>query len=339
MTEVDIKIPVAAPKKRDRRAKIVSGSETTYPLNVDVDDRRGRKPRGGKLVRPIQDAHEIANKPHNIILHLKCKMEDLIEFTRGNPNSYDPSPPPEIRSYDPQSLDRAKYASVADISSEIGVSAYPSISTSETLSTPEIIDIPAKLLQLKNVFVNTGDKRSACFWCTYDYDTPEIHILKYNSIGAMHGYGSFCRPECACAFLMKENIDDSIKFERYQLLNYVYGAAYGYTTNIKPAPDPYYMLSKFYGSFSIDEYRAVMQSGRKIITVVPPITRTFPEVHEETDAFILNAFGYDPPPPSSTGAMQESSRGGRNYRVKRASDNNAARSISKNNIIKANFGV
>jgi hypothetical protein len=337
MLEADTNAPVATPKKRDRRAKLVAACETTYPLNVDVDDRRGRKPRGGKLVRPIQDAHEISNKTHNIILHLKCKMEDLTEFTRGDPHSYDPSPPPEIRSYDPHSLDRAKYSCVADGVIEPGISAYPV--AAEAAPTTEPLDIPTKLLQLKHVFINAGDKRSACFWCTYDYDTPEIHILKHNSVGAMQGYGSFCRPECACAFLMKENIDDSIKFERYQLLNYVYGPAYGYTSNIKPAPDPYYMLSKFYGSFSIDEYRDVVQSGRKIITVVPPITRTFPEVHEETDAFILNAFGYAPPPTTSTGAMQESSRGGRNYRVKRASDNNAARSISKNNIIKANFGV
>jgi hypothetical protein len=47
------------------------------------------------------------------------------------------------------------------------------------------------------------------------------------------------------AYLMKESIDDSVKFERYHLLNQTYSKIYNYTRNIKPAPNPYYLLDKF----------------------------------------------------------------------------------------------
>ena len=54
---------------------------------------------------------------------------------------------------------------------------------------------------------------------------------------------------------MNENIDSSSKFERYYLLNNIYGKIYNYEKNIKPAPDPHYTLDKYYGLFSINEWR------------------------------------------------------------------------------------
>ena len=43
-------------------------------------------------------------------------------------------------------------------------------------------------------------------------------------------------------YLKKENIDKSTLWERYCLLNNIYGKIYGYSKNIKPAPSPYYTL-------------------------------------------------------------------------------------------------
>ena len=56
------------------------------------------------------------------------------------------------------------------------------------------------------------------------------------------GYGCFCHPECAVAFLMNENIDTSVKFERYFLLNSIYGPIYNYNKSIKPAANPHFLL-------------------------------------------------------------------------------------------------
>jgi hypothetical protein len=89
---------------------------------------------------------------------------------------------------------------------------------------------------------NIYDKRSACFWCTHDFDNPPIFIPKNEFKDSYQVYGCFCSPECSVAHLMNEKIDSSIKFERYQLLNHIYGKIYNYSKNIKPAPDPQNLL-------------------------------------------------------------------------------------------------
>ena len=145
-----------------------------------------------------------------------------------------------------------------------------------------------KLLE-QNLHVNNiSDKKSACFWCSHDFDNPAIYIPKHYIKDTYHVYGCFCTPECAVAHLMNENIDSSTKFERYHLMNHIYSKIYDYTKNIKPAPDPHYMLDKFYGNLTIQEYRALLKSERLFLIVDKPLTRILPEFHEDNDEFIIN---------------------------------------------------
>ena len=95
---------------------------------------------------------------------------------------------------------------------------------------------------------NISDKKAACFWCTCDFDNPPIFIPKFELDNSYQCYGCFCSPECAAAYLFKENIDRATMFERYHLLNHLYCKIYNYTKNVKPAPDPYYTLEKYYGN-------------------------------------------------------------------------------------------
>ncbi len=90
------------------------------------------------------------------------------------------------------------------------------------------------------------------------------------------------------AYLMEENIDSSTKFERYYLLNHVYKRIYEYSKNIKPAPNPYYTLDKFYGNLDIHEYRALLRNERLFLVVDKPLTKVMPELHEENDDLLLN---------------------------------------------------
>jgi hypothetical protein len=87
---------------------------------------------------------------------------------------------------------------------------------------------------------------------------------------------------------MNERIDSSIKFERYQLLNHVYGKIFNYEKNIKPAANPYYTLDKFYGNLSIKEYRELSKNDQLLIVVEKPLTHVFPELYEDNSDFILN---------------------------------------------------
>lgn len=200
----------------------------------------------------------------------------------------------------------------------------------------DIFDMSAinqKLKTIKSQLIRNKitDKKSACFWCSYDFDNPECYIPTYEVDNTVCGYGSFCRPECAVAYLMKEQIDDSTKFERYNLINQIYGKIYNYNKNIKPAPNPFYLLDKYYGNLTIEEYRKLLKSNHLLMLVEKPLTRVFPELHEEMDDFsLVNGVGGGTNFISSTKSVNE-------YKVKRSSDKKNEK--SKSSIIHEHFGL
>lgn len=198
----------------------------------------------------------------------------------------------------------------------------------------DIKDVNAKLKQLRiQLYKNEmHEKKSACFWCTYEFDNPPCYILKYEMDGTICGYGSFCRPECGVGYLMKENIDDSTKFERYQLMNQIYGKVYGYKKNIKPAPNPYYLLDKYYGNLSIQQYRKLLKTEHMLLVIDKPLTRILPELHDDNDEFILNIYGGGDMKLSQSGQT-----GGGVYKVKRQSEKKQG--PTKNSIIRDKFGL
>ena len=140
----------------------------------------------------------------------------------------------------------------------------------------------------KQLKTNNINKKSACFWCTYNFDNQTILIPKYEIKNTYFCYGNFCSPECACSYLMNENIESSQKFERYYLLNNIYGKIYNYEKNIKLAPSPYYILEKFYGNLNIQEYRQLLKHERLLLVVDKPLSKLTPELYDENEDYILN---------------------------------------------------
>jgi hypothetical protein len=161
--------------------------------------------------------------------------------------------------------------------------------SSETKES-SIKELWKKLKQLEhNLHINNvNNKKSACFWDTCDFDNPPVYIPKHFINGTYQVYGCFCSPECGVAYLMNENIDSSTKFERYHLFNHIYSKMYDYKKSIKPAPNPYYILEKYYGNLSIQDYRALLRNERLFLIVDKPLTRILPELHDDNDDFILN---------------------------------------------------
>ena len=140
----------------------------------------------------------------------------------------------------------------------------------------------------KQLKTNNINKKSACFWCTYNFDNQTILIPKYEVKNTIFCYGNFCSPECACSYLMNENIESSQKFERYYMLNNLYGKIYNYEKNIKLAPSPFYTLEKFYGNLNIQEYRKLLQHERLLLVVDKPLSKLTPELYDENEDYILN---------------------------------------------------
>lgn len=279
--------------------------------------KRGRKPKGGKIIQQIVPLNSDKEIKPNVILHLKCSVKDLDEnhstslehlesfnFSSGNnglgyeeinsvvnvastndPLNYNPNTYNDFFSENKTNLTIT--TSTSQTQKNNSVDQYDSEDDKTCVDNKEVYK---KLKQLEhNLHLNLiSDKKSACFWCTCDFDTQPIYIPKHFIKDSYNVYGCFCSPECATAYLMEENIDSSTKFERYHLLNHIYCKVFNYTKNIKPAPNPYYMLNKFYGNLTIQEYRALLKSERLFLVVDKPLTRILPELHEDNDDFIIN---------------------------------------------------
>jgi hypothetical protein len=274
-----------------------------------VAKKRGRKPKGGKIIQQISPVVNAKESKSNVILHLKCYLKDLRNNVfSNNINGYDlMSNKNEL--YEVISNNENNFLNVKTMNNSenndiisINYKNIPSddeycISNStdddnnyKSSKNNDIKDLWKKLKHLQhNLHINNvNDKKSACFWCTYEFDNPSIYIPKHFIKDSYHVYGCFCSPECATAYLMEENIDSSTKFERYHLLNNIYSKIYDYKKNIKPAPKPFYVLEKFYGNLNIQEYRSLLKNERLFLVVDKPLTRILPELHEDNDDFIIN---------------------------------------------------
>jgi hypothetical protein len=365
-----IETNVSVVKKRGRKKKIDilnNNNNNNNNIQPDIDTnnidkcikKRGRKPKGGKIIINPLLTPVVDNVNTNVILHLKCSLQDLLKHNNdiqhivSDPVKYNPIAPPTIETYN--SMSSSNYYQLSNDDEIVVQSAYNDNtndlnnnfcklcnqkqynimnhlnndnlpSNNNKLDNIENAELIHKIKQLKHNLYNNNNnnyhKKSACFWCTYEYDNEPFYIPKQESNGELCGYGSFCRPECAVAFLFKENIDDSNKFDRYQLLNATYGKINGYKRNIKPASDPYYLLDKFYGNLSIQEYRKLLSNEYLLNVVEKPMTRVLPELHDDIDN-------------STDNIMSSNSLSG--FKVKRQSEKQ--KGPSKSSIIKDKFGL
>jgi hypothetical protein len=155
-------------------------------------------------------------------------------------------------------------------------------------------------------------QHSACFWDTCEFDTPVIHIPKlYNkSADSYTVYGCFCSPECAASYLIRESLDASVKFERLQMLNAMYNNICNNTDRpIKPAPDPRYLLNKYYGNLTVEEYRKLLKSDHLLYIVNKPLTHSLPELYDDNNEFLVNGKPATASGPGSSSAAATSVNG------------------------------
>ena len=209
--KTDEDAPPKIPGKRGRKPKIKTDE------GPKILKKRGRKPKGGKIIAKKKNtmATKKPDKP-NIILHLKCSSSDIVGASSQTCCSF--APHSEGSQLQWESINTSsKKASAPTLKDEE--------EEEELIPNKQIWD---KLKQLsKNLHFNdVSAKKSNCFWCTYSFDTPPIYIPKQERNNIIEVYGCFCSPECACAYLTKEHIDSSTFWERFALLNSIYGKIY-----------------------------------------------------------------------------------------------------------------
>ncbi len=304
IVNTNISTNVPEKKKRGRKKQnVVVPVENIQLATAEkpLPKKRGRKPKGGKIIQnDLPLTSEVKIEP-NIILHLKCSISDIdINYDDDTSSGMKYNPiVAQVESFNFENGEKNAFLLESDFNSKSNenkstndsdINCTDECKNDSNTKTNSKDNIWEKINSLKiNLHNNNiSDKRSACFWCTYTFDNPPIYIPKFEFKNSYEVYGCFCSPECSVAHLMNEKIDSTIKFERYQLLNHVYGKIYNYKKNIKPAPDPHYLLDKFYGSLSIKEYRDLFKNDQLLIVVEKPLTHVFPELYEDNSDFILN---------------------------------------------------
>ena len=226
---------------------------------MDKVKKRGRKPKGGKIIESIGNDEESNSSNavvvQNVILHLRCFVKDIEKLSHSV------------------------------------VEPYCNETSFECMTVPQDnveLTLQQKLKQLaESLRKNDVNKKADCFWCTCAFDTPPVYIPKCRVNDQYDVYGSFCCPECAAAYIFDENtLDDSVKFDRYHMLNYMYGKTANYTKNILPAPSPYYLLDKYYGNMTIEEYRKLICNDQLLFVVDKPICVVCPELVQSNRNFV-----------------------------------------------------
>ena len=285
------------PKKRGRKPKPKSNEPKPPPK------KRGRKPKGGKIIQKTNPKLITNTKiSHNVILHLKCSKNVLNNTNNDNMLNPITNYNPEISNITSFSINNNNKISNLNFqnfkndtinnqntlkintsqNNNIKVKSNNNSKTDDNINLKELwikLDILKKKLKMNNV----SDKKSCCFWCTYNFDNPAVYIPKKYVNENYEVYGCFCSPECAVAYLKNENIDTSTLWERYCLLNNIYGKIYDYSKNIKPAPSPFFTLDKYYGTLNIQEYRKLLKNDKLLMIVDKPMTKILPELYEENN--------------------------------------------------------
>ena len=258
----------------------------TDNTTIKVPKKRGRKPKGGKIINVTEKSISAHVNTPNIILHLKCNTNNIQKSDLDTPINSTYSNFIEDNNFN---VIKNNNSNLLNQNSNLILKSETENDNNNLLSNTNNINKKLRTLA-KDLHTNDiSDKKSACFWCTCDFDNPPIFLPKYVIEKSYHVYGCFCSPECATGYLFNQsNIDLSAKYERYALLNHIYCKIYNYEKNIKPAPDPFYTLDKFYGSLSIQEYRQLLKNERLLLIVDKPLTRSLPELHEDNDNFIFN---------------------------------------------------
>ena len=279
-------------EEKDNNQNVISNFSSNDE-EKPIIKKRGRKPKGGKIIQQVVSNEPLQEDKPNIILHLKCSMKDLLIPNQNNSfvESYNFHAGKNDLTYEIianeniNTFNDKPNTSITNLDND-----YEYDNDDDSICKDVNKEIWKKLKQLEhNLHINNvNNKRSACFWDTCEFDNPPIYIPKHFINDTYHVYGCFCSPECGVAYLMNENIDSSTKFERYHLFNHIYSKIYDYKKNIKPAPNPFYMLEKYYGNLSIQEYRSLLRNERLFLIVDKPLTRILPELHEDNDDFILN---------------------------------------------------
>jgi hypothetical protein len=231
-----------------------------------------------------------------LIAHLAFRSTE-IQFKEG-PLTYDPKPPVVPQPYDSMADDL--YTSNAEIIgpndeeknfdpttfpaaiSESSMGAAPLTNGSTTATAPVIQEQlveekPIKAFRTMDIMIEyrvanetmtlPSSVSAACFWCAGCFEGRPVVLPTQEENGIYTVYGNFCTLSCSLSYLLHEQIDPQVRWERQALLHRMYSQ----TSSIHPAP-PRESLRFFGGALTHAQYRSIIEKKQlRIDTHLPPV--------------------------------------------------------------------
>ena len=109
----------------------------------------------------------------------------------------------------------------------------------------------------------------ACFWCVHPFAGRPCVIPEREIAGVYTVYGNFCCPQCAMSYLLGENVDPHVRWERIALLQRIYDKDAKHRIFPAPARES---MTVFGGPMSIETFRATVAAGQVRVDMhMPPM--------------------------------------------------------------------
>jgi len=290
---------ISKPRKSKVTQEVVQANETIPEVTIIADDpspvpllttktKRSPKAKGkqAQIVAVVSANGEIQGtftpEPRRpLIAHLPFRTSE-VQFQDG-PLMYDPRPPGVPEPYEEDDL----YTSNAELIEQPlelkkeflppAVSENVQVQVAQTQVTQPVRQDETKAFRTIDVMLEykvANETRTlpesveaACFWCAGCFDGRPVVIPSLEERGIYKVYGNFCTLSCALSYLLTEQVDPQVRWERQALLNRMYKQ----TSAIHPAP-PRESLSLFGGSLTHDQYRTIIE--KKVLRIdshLPPV--------------------------------------------------------------------
>jgi hypothetical protein len=236
----------------------------------DAPKKKAKKPiKVVAIVTPNGIEGSFTPEPRRpLIAHLQIHSNEIV----FQENAAEPEP------YDPSNLFIGEQEHV-NLSTTDAPSEKKGVIYSEETASDEAearplqcyakIQLMAQFKESQKTKVLPQSTTVACFWCAHTFDGQPCIIPEREVAGVYNVYGNFCCPQCALAYLLNEQIDPHVRWERVALLHRIYDKEG--RGRMFPAPSRE-SLKIFGGPLSIESYRATITQGKvRVDSHMPPM--------------------------------------------------------------------
>ena len=217
-------------------------------------------------------------RPKNdIIVHLPLDQKDIESVNKKNglfsynskinenPKTLDEFEPSKYYSIQDEKINVSVYDKTREIGKEV-MENMKNPNTNENYQTHLMKDYK----ELNKELRRPSETDIFCLWDCHPFKGHPYGIPYDYKDGKYYVYGNFSSPNCAAAYLFKENLSNTEKYRRYEMLHEYYHKITG-TCNtgerIELAPDKI-ILKTFGGELTIEQYRESFTNKTKKIRVL-----------------------------------------------------------------------